>query len=324
MATAKKTVKKTTEVYALKDTYQEITNAVIEQLEKGVIPWKKPWKQSSSDGSFIPMNASTDNNYKGWNIFWLNMHAQINGYSSSRYITFKQAIDLKGNVKKGEKGTQIVKWVPLTGKDKTEAPVSEMAPKAGDLKSGYAKGILKVHTVFNIDQCEGLNFPALIVLEKSELQKNEACERIIEEMPNRPNLTTGENLAYYRPSTDTVNMPVMNTFLSPEGYYSTFFHELGHSTGAEKRLNRKELVESDGFGKTNYAKEELTAELTAAFLSGYTGIGQMIIDNTASYIQNWLDALKNDKTLLISAASRAEKAANFILGNLVEEQKKAA
>jgi antirestriction protein ArdC len=131
-------------------------------------------------------------------------------------------------------------------------------------------------------------------------------------------IITGGASAYYTPASDTVVVPSLNSSTSSEGYYSTLFHELAHSTGHESRLNRKELVNSDGFGNTNYAKEELTAEMTAAFLCAITGIHQPTIANSAAYIQSWLKALRNDKTLVIKAAAQAQKAADYIMSVFYE------
>jgi antirestriction protein ArdC len=170
----------------------------------------------------------------------------------------------------------------------------------------------KTYTVFNIAQTDGIEFPCFEAELRSETEVIEACENIIDNMPNKPIIRKNGTSAYYQPTTDTVVVPSLKRCKSNEGYYSTLFHELAHSTGHESRLNRKELLASDGFGTAAYAKEELTAEMTAAFLSAITGIGQAT-DNSAAYIESWLKALKNDKTLIIKAAAQAHRATDYIM-----------
>ena len=134
-----------------------------------------------------------------------------------------------------------------------------------------------------------------------------------------PSIRHSGDRAYYSLMSDQVTMPAKNLFVNDEAYYTTLFHELAHSTGHEKRLNRKELLEHDGFGGENYSKEELTAEFAAAFLSGITGIQPATINNSTAYIQGWLKSLKDDKKLLLTAANQAQKASDFILGINLQE-----
>jgi len=308
MATAKKSNKnfKKATTTSFKDTYQDVTDAVIKALEEGTVVWRCSWNHIG-----LPKNVTTNVEYRGWNVFWLNWHTVINNYTTPFYITYKQAQELGGTVKRGEKGIKITYWATIELKNQPK--------EVEDLQTGETKEIIptrlvpKEHTVFNIDQTEGIEFPKVEALLTTEAAKIEACEQVIEHMPSRPKLNLNGTSAYYLPSTDTVVVPGLKISKSSEGYYSTLFHELAHSTGHATRLNRKELVESDGFGKTNYAKEELTAELTAAFLCAVTGIQQETIPNSAAYIESWLKALKNDKKLILTAASQAQKAADYIL-----------
>ena len=167
--------------------------------------------------------------------------------------------------------------------------------------------------VFNVDQCEDVDAPA-IELPENEFRPIDRCVSVVEEMPKRPEIRHGESRAYYRPSADLVNMPVPESFESAEGYYSTLFHELTHSTGHRSRLNREEIRESHGFGSTCYSREELVAEFGAAFLDGYCGIESATIENSAAYISGWLGRLRKDPKLIVQAASKAQRAADFILG----------
>jgi antirestriction protein ArdC len=288
------------------DTYQEVTDAVIKALEEGTIIWQCPWNQVG-----LPKNITSDVNYRGWNLFLLNFNTMIKGYPTPYYITYKQANHLKGSIKKGEKGVRIIYWAEVELKnqqaDTTTQPTAEETAKPRTIM------VPKTYTVFNIAQTEGIEFPYFEVGTPSEREKIANCEIVVDNMPNRPAIRKNGTSAYYQPSTDTVVVPSLKRCKSSEAYYSTLFHELAHSTGHESRLNRKELLSTDGFGSTNYAKEELTAEMTAAFLSAVTGIGQATIDNSAAYIESWLKALRNDKTLIIKAAAQAQRAADYIL-----------
>jgi len=321
MATAKnyskKNVSKKNVTKTFKDTYQEVTDAVIKSLEEGTVVWQCPWNTVG-----FPKNITTDINYRGWNIFWLNFNTMMNNYTTPYYITYKQAQELGGTVKKGEKGTQITYWATIE--------LKSLAREIEDQETGDKKEICptkmvpKVHTVFNIDQTEGIEFPKFEALFRSNASKIQACENIIAEMPNKPKISLDGKSAYYSPKLDAVTVPSLEISKTNESFYSTLFHELAHSTGHASRLNRKELVESDGYGKTNYSKEELTAEMTAGFLCAITGIEQVTHANSAAYIEFWLKALKNDKTLILKAAAQAQKAADYILNVKPYEAVKAA
>jgi antirestriction protein ArdC len=291
-----------------KDTYQEVTDTVIKALEEGTVIWQSSWNDAG-----LPKNIITGIHYRGWNIFWLNFHTILKGYQAPFYLTYKQAQQSGGTIKKGESGTKIVYWATIELKDKASDNKEEQLKATNNDEKQRTKLVPKAHTVFNIAQTDGIEFPTITPIIKSPLQKIAACEQVVADMPNSPIIITGSASAYYSPVSDTVVVPGLDSSTSSEGYYSTLFHELAHSTGNESRLNRKELVGSDGFGNTNYAKEELTAEMTAAFLCAITGIDQPTIANSAAYIQNWLKALRNDKTLVIKAAAQAQKAADFML-----------
>lgn len=279
------------------DTYQKITNFVIEQLEKGWVIWQKGWNSLG-----LPKNIITGHHYKGWNTFLLNFITMYKEYKTPYFITYKQAMDMDGTIRRGEKGYPVVWWATIEKKSKT-----------GDETDSIAFRKPKIHTVFNIDQAHGIAFPIVEQLFRGHTAKIQACENIINEMPRRPLIKHGGDKAYYHVAKDYVNVPHIEQFHSDETYYKTVFHELAHSTGHASRLNRKELVESDGFGKELYSKEELTAELTAAFLCAKCGIEQQTLINSTAYIQGWLNVLKNDKRLILKASSQAQAATDFIL-----------
>jgi antirestriction protein ArdC len=305
------TAQTTTPTNTFVDTYQEVTDAVIKALEEGTVIWQCPWNQVG-----LPKNITTDVNYRGWNLFLLNFHSMIKGYPTPYYITYKQAQKLGGIIKKGEKGVRIIYWAEVALKNQNE----EANQQTSTDEQGKPRTIMvpKTYTVFNIAQTDDIEFPAFNAELRSDAEKIADCEIVVDNMPNKPIIRKNGTNAYYQPSTDTVVVPSLKRCKSNEAYYSTLFHELAHSTGHESRLNRKELLNSDGFGSATYAKEELTAEMTAAFLGAITGIGNATIDNSAAYIESWLKALKNDKTLIIKAAAQAQRAADYILSVVYE------
>ena len=261
---------------------------IIELLnnEDALPPWKKGW---SSLGD--PRNINSKTNYRGLNRWLLSMTP----YSDPRYITYEQAKKLGGNVKKGEKGWPVSFWV---------FPDEDAKAKG---KHPFCKG----YTVFNVTQCEGLDIPDLIKEEKP-VDRIDRCENVLSNFENPPSIDNKGDRAYYSPSNDEVTIPEIKFFKSSEEYYATLFHELGHSTGHESRLNRKGIVEFDKFGSEQYSKEELVAEFTSAMLSSHCGI-DCLIENSASYIQGWLKALKNNPEILVEASRNAQKAFDYII-----------
>jgi antirestriction protein ArdC len=277
--------------------YGIITDKIIKSLEAGVIPWRKPWAGSS----YEPKNLISQKTYTGINFFLLSMAS----YSSPFFITYKQAKDLGGNVKKGEKGWQII----------FAKHVNEKKDNAGNTeKNGYS--MMRYYAVFNIDQCENIDeekIPALQDLEKLKFNPIEQAEKIVKGYIAGPQIESVEQRACYRPRLDTVNMPKKESFESVESYYTTLFHELTHSTGAAKRLDREGITDPIKFGSHKYSKEELIAELGAAFLCSKAGIDNTL-KNSTSYIASWLEKLKSKDNAkwIIEAGSKAQKAVNYI------------
>jgi antirestriction protein ArdC len=271
-----------------------ITQNVLKQLEQGVAPWRKPWSSS------IPRDLISKKPYRGLNVLLL----ATQGYGSPYWVTFNQAKQLGAHVRQGEKSTLVSFW-------KFDEYACENG-KTGELENKTSV-LLRYYRVFNIEQCEGLN--ALYGDDRKPVNPIEECESIANRMPNPPRIEQ-HSQAFYRPSADMVGMPSRTCFESPETYYSTLFHELTHSTGHRARLNRFEENSTDHqFGSESYSKEELVAEMGAAMLAGIAGISQATIVNSASYLQTWINRLKSDSRLIISAASHAQKATDYILGN---------
>lgn len=275
--------------------YEMVTERVIAELEKGNIPWKKPWR----DDGTLPANAVTKKSYRGMNLLLLPK-----GYSSPYFVSFKQAQKLGGNVKKGEKGHLVTFWKFNTYIDENDK--EKQVP------------MLRYYTVFNTDQT---TIPEDKLPKMPELKHHEPireAEQIINNMPNKPELRQGECRAYYSHSEDLINMPRMGLFENVHHWYATLFHELGHSTGHKTRCNRSEISSTNAnhnFGSKDYSREELVAEMTSAFLSGSCGINNEDTEkNNVAYIQSWLTALKNDIKMLVTAAGKAQKASDYILG----------
>ena len=274
--------------------YETITNKLIAQLEAGIIPWRKEWKTTGESG--LPANFATKKPYRGINILTL----MSTRYESRWWLTYKQAQELGGQVRKGEKGEQIVFWKfdKRPNKDTGE-----------DERFAFAR----VYTVFNLEQIDGLttalpfDVPAF-----DPIAEAENVVTLYMASGNHPTLGHGGSRAFYRPSTDHVQMPEQTAFSHSRAYYATLFHEFAHSTAHEARLDRK--VTGHVFGDADYSKEELVAEFASAFLCADAGISNdELLTNSAAYMQCWIKALKNDKTVAVSAAQQAQKACDFIL-----------
>lgn len=291
--------------------YETVTNRIIESLKTGVIPWAKPWQGKTTGGPF-PTNFLTGAPYRGINILLL----WGSPYSSNQWLTFKQAQELGGSVRKGEKGTQIVFWKKLStaGEEQPTSPTDTATEERSRFLS-------RAYTVFNVEQCDGLPAAAPIIIDRPQIDTDDVCESIVTGWENRPTLALDnehEGRAYYRPSMDAVHMPTRNRFVDAPHYYSTLFHELIHSTGHETRLAR---TFGACFGDDLYCKEELIAETGASFLGALAGISTEATErNTTAYIQNWIKALEGDHRLMITAAAAAQKAVDTIIGTRFEEE----
>lgn len=263
--------------------YDAIFDKIVKALEAGVIPWKQPWN------TVRPRNAKTGRAYNGINFFVLSMSK----FSDPRWMTYNQARELGGLVRKGEKATPIVFWTIIKKADQA----------TGDEKTFP---VLKYFNVFNVEQIDGLELEPLA--ENTPKDTIEAAELIISGYADMPAVTKSQRAAY-SPSQDVIMMPEMAAFKTSEDYYATLFHEMAHSTGHESRLNRKL---DTSFGNENYSQEELVAEFTSAMLCSVAGIDNTL-NESAAYISGWLKALQNDKSMLVHAASKAQKAADYIL-----------
>lgn len=285
-----------------RDVYQEVTDRIVGLLDAGTAPWKHPLK-AGAGGDGLPRNLASGKAYRGVNVFLLAMTQWAAGYESPHWTTFRQAKERGGTVKKGERGTPVIFWKLWEKEDE----------KTGDIERIPT---LKRYTVFNAAaQCEGLELPSPPPESDAEpFEPIPTCEAIAAGFPDGPTVTVEGARPRYRPSADTVFMPEAGRFVSPEEYYATLFHELGHATGAEKRLHRGIEDSSGPFGGSAYGKEELVAEMAAAFLCAAGGIGPATVENSAAYLQGWAKTLKGDKRLVVNAAAAGQKAADWVRG----------
>ena len=270
--------------------YESVTRAIIEEMERGAVPWVRPWKTDRHNvGSVMPANAITGRSYNGINVPILWASADSHGYPTHAWMTFKQALERDAHVRKGEHGTHVVFTKRLAAKDEDD----ESKPHS----------MLREYTVFNVAQIEG--FTATEVPLPPEPERLATAESFV--TATKADIRYGGDKACFVPSRDFINVPPVASFASIESFYATELHELGHWSGHNTRLNR-DL--SGRFGTRSYAAEELVAELAAAFLCAHLGItGEL---RHAGYIQNWLELLKHDNRAIFTAAAKASAAADFL------------
>lgn len=277
------------------DVYQIVTDRIVELLEQGTIPWQKPWTDAG-----MPANLISKRAYRGINL-WLLLSL---GYERNLFLTWDQIKKLGGSVKQGEHGHIVIYW---------KQPPKNESPKPEETTAQPRSPILRYYKVFNVSQCRDIPGDLIEPLEKSELLPVVHCEAIITGMPNAPDIRSLEPSAYYHIEEDYINMPMRESFKTIEGYYTTLFHELVHSTGHEKRLNRKSVMDMAEFGSELYSMEELIAELGAAYLASLTSIASDEFKNSAAYIEGWLKKLKSDKRFIVQASGQAQGAVDSIL-----------
>lgn len=287
----------------LPDLYTTVTQRIIAALEAGTPPWQCPWRRVGADAR--PANATTGRPYRGVNVLLLNVQAMSCGYRSSRWLTYQQARAADAYVRKGEQGTLIV-FFKMREVDKASHPQED-----GDADRRLVP-LLKAFTVFNVDQVDGLPDDLMPApMEPGSWEPLDAAEHILTE--SGATVQHGGSKAFYAPGPDLIQLPPRAAFDCSGDYYATALHELTHWTGHPSRCNRP-LGRRQGIDA--YAFEELVAEMGSAFLSDYCGlIGRV---QHASYIASWLHALRNDKRLIFTAASQAQKAADYLLPELTE------
>jgi len=283
------------------DVYAIITEKIINLLESGIVPWCKPWTSTG-----LPRNLVSKKPYKGVNYFLLS----ATKYVSPFWLTYRQAAELGGHVRKGEESTIVIFWKVEDSKRSNQ----DLEVEETDAKN-RRRFLLRFYRVFNLEQCE-LPQAVLDKLPKIETYQHdpiEAAERIIANMPNPPEIQYAGSKAFYSPITDRITLPPRELFSSAEEFFGTLAHEASHASGHPKRLNRESIAEAAPFGSPTYSFEEIVAEMSAAYLCAEAGISPAVIDNEAAYIQGWLKKIRSEKRLVVIAAAQAQRAADYIL-----------
>ena len=281
--------------------YAIVTERILSALAKGVIPWKQQWRNGVGIAAGAPVSLSTKRAYRGVNALMLS--PVVTGYESPWWGTFNQIKERGGMVRKGEKASPCIFWKMNRVKD-------------GDKEKTIP--FLLYYSVFNAQQCEGLELPKAD--NGREFVPIDRCESVVADYVARSGVRVhedGNGRAFYRPSTDSVHMPVRGAFVTDEAWYSVLTHELAHSSGHPTRLAR-DL--SGGYGSKAYAREELTAEIASAFLCAELGIDTpAIADNEAAYVANWMKVLREDDRAVVVAAGAAQRAADLVMGRVANE-----
>jgi len=287
--------------------YDEVTARIVAELEAGRLPWVQPWGQTGGTGPGLPRNALTGRTYSGVNVLILWGAVIEQGWPSQSWLTFRQALEAGGAVRKGERGQCVVYADRFT-------PEAERARAARDGDDAKAVPFLKRFTVFSVAQCEGLR--AGLACDPAPLPEREIVP-VAEEVIAASGVAfrVGGNRAFYVPSHDFVQVPPQPAFFEQVNYYRTCLHELTHATGHAKRLGR-DLT--NAFGSKDYAREELVAEMGSAFLCAALGIVPTV--RHADYIGSWLEVLREDHRAIFRAASAASKAADWLLARHREAQ----
>jgi antirestriction protein ArdC len=283
------------------DVYSRVTAKVIADLEKGVIPWAKPWDAGPADGSIMRPLRHNGEPYAGINILMLWMAAEEQGYASPTWMTYRQALQYGGQVRKGERGTPVV-YASTYTKEEEDADSGDAVKKTIPF--------LKTYTVFNVTQIEGLpgGFYGAPAPAESLIERIENAESFF--AATGADVRHGGNRAFYDPQADYIRMPPFETFRDAQSYYATLGHETCHWTRAPTRLDRS--FDRKRWGDEGYAQEELVAELGAAYLCADLGLSPVVREDHAAYIASWLTVLKDDKRAIFSAASHAQRALDYL------------
>lgn len=282
-----------------KKVLEIVTNQIIEKLEKGVVPWQKPWN-SNSPAIGSNKNGVYSAPYRGINAFT----TYAAGFDSPNWYTYKQIKKENRRILKGEeKNTvKILKWI---------------WPDESKLEEERKRPYAVYYRVYNEAQLDGYEPPPVKTREFSPIEE---AEKMLKNFRDLPNFKSVDQRAYYSRTDDVINMPRKDYFHSDEEYYSTLFHEITHATGHEGRLGRKSLLAINNFGDHSYSKEELVAEMGSAMLCSLAGISQKVVDNQTAYINSWLKQIRKDPKILMEAAAQAQKTIDFLQGQNFEAE----
>jgi antirestriction protein ArdC len=305
-----------------KDAKEKVLSGLLEKIKEGKAPWRKPFKDDANlAGAFVPRNPASKHIYTGINSLVLKLHQQLGGYSDPRWMTYNQAQELGGQVRKGEKGVQILVPFKNTRRETDSATGEEKV--TGSYVTFGSKA------VFNVEQIDGLNLPSVKAEAgepKTPLEAQDfMLERYQKSMEAKGLKAPKVNYTYvgnygshssspnWSPSADVITLPTKEQFNSPEDMFDTMAHELAHSTGHKDRLDRTDLTKDYGTDNAARGKEELIAEISSAILASMFGVNSDF-DNTAAYVQSWLEALQNNPEMVMSASSEAQKVVDYLLG----------
>lgn len=292
------------------DIYTRITNKIVEQLERGVTPWSQPWQAGHAAGAVSKPLRANGEPYKGVNVLSLWISAMEKGFDNPLWLTYNQAQELGGQVRKGEKGSLVVYANTFTKKEQND--------KGEDVEKEIP--FLKGYTVFNAQQIDGLPEKYYARAEPKHSDPIERIEHAEQFFANtKADIKHGGSQAFYSPSSDYIQMPDIQAFRDKESYYATLAHEMSHWTRHPSRLDRD--FGRQRFGDAGYAMEELVAEIGSAFTCADLGITPEPRENHAAYLASWLKVLKNDPKAIFTAASHAQKAADHLHGYQPERER---
>lgn len=283
---------------AKKSVPEIILDQIFEHLDKGVVPWRLPW--TTNKGPMCNLNSKKP--YRGANVFLTAVAAHTRGFKSRWWLTWKQVEKMGGKVKEGQQKeyTMVTFWKWIEKEDEDTGKKRRIP-------------FLRYYRIYNLDQIDGIEDPdgSLSQIDFAPLER---CEQVGEKYKTLPEIKYNEQRAYYSPQLDYINLPEPDSFKNQESYYAVKFHEMMHSTGHKSRLDRKGITEMDGFGTRRYSREELIAEIGAAFLCGHCGIDNATLEDSASYIKHWRRTLSDDPKLIFQCAAAAQKGMDMILG----------
>ena len=279
-----------------RDVYADVTARMVDALETGIVPWRKPWTPMGAHRNLI-----SGREYRGINVFLTALSAMRGAFESPLWVTMKQANQMGGRVRAGERGTMVVFWQPRVDVRKNDVGEVEEVRRL----------VFKKYYVWNVQQVDGLVLPA--IEKPAGAGGHDGADALWEGYADRPGLFHGGGAAFYTAGLDAIQMPPRASFESTSAYYQVLFHEAIHSTGAKKRLNRSTLTQAGRFGDANYSQEELVAEMGGAMLLARAGL-EPAYENSGAYLRGWLKALQADARLVVFAAQAAEKAARYLLG----------
>lgn len=282
------------------NVYEIVTERILSALDSGTVPWRRPWQDAGA-----PRNLTSKREYRGVNVLLLTLAASMEGYESPFWLTFKKARELGGSVRKGERSTLITFWKRLSIEDK-ETREEKTIP------------LLRYYRVFNTEQCEGIEVPAIAPREHSPIETADEIIASALQVGRIPEIQHGGNEAAYDRVKDLITLPKPESFFTADAYYATAFHEMIHSSGHSSRLNRKF---GEVFGTEDYAKEELIAEVGASMLSGISGIfDESRAEVSAAYLESWRTRISRDPKLIVTAAGAAQKACDYVQGITFEDR----